>query len=791
MLSKTELLRNSSRSVFQSPRMSEEDSEPSFFNNFSRMMTFLIPDFILTKVGKIPENATQAWREKVTLCFLIFLNCLLLGMLTYGINAFVCKSGNLYVYGQLKPDTFKGNPTVVIDGQLYYTNDDDEDYGFENQSHLYERKSAACKKAFGEQLMDGDQTKKGYTPITIMHYSYEDVKKLGYIVIDQKVYDPSYCSEDYFSSFIQKYAGGIGNVSGLDKTCLQCFKETFYCGKIATKSNGCMFGDVLLWCSTVIIFSLIFIKFFLAMFYAWYSRTRPVSIRGNTPVILQVTCYTEGEDSLRSTLDSLTLLDYDEDYKLILVVGDGAVKGQGEELTTPEIMKKICTVDEGEPLDYISLAPGHKRHNRATVHAGYYEKDGRRSKVLLINKCGNGKEMSKVGNRGKRDSQVILMSFFSKLLYKDRMSPLDHGIYQKISSMFTKCKPEDFELLLMVDADTVVMPDALIKMVSAFEHDGKIMGLCGETQIVNKGESWVTMIQVFEYYISHHLAKNFESVFGGVTCLPGCFCIYRIKIVTDIYGNIKNHSDKKIYEGEKWSCVPILANPMIINPYSIYEAKTLHEKNLLHLGEDRYLTTLLMKHFYKRKLIFLAAAKCQTCVPSDYKTLRSQRRRWINSTIHNMLELVIVDKLCGTFCFSMQFIIFFELFGTLTLPAAIFFTGVLIISSIVGEPAWIPLIMLGAILGLPAVLIMLTTFEISYWFWLLVYIVALPIWNFFLPVYAFSKFDDFSWGDTRKIDGQSAVDELGTFDPASVKMTHLSEHTEDTKKEYAYEYNEC
>jgi chitin synthase len=29
------------------------------------------------------------------------------------------------------------------------------------------------------------------------------------------------------------------------------------------------------------------------------------------------------------------------------------------------------------------------------------------------------------------------------------------------------------------------------------------------------------MIQVYEYYISHHLAKAFESLFGSVTCLPG------------------------------------------------------------------------------------------------------------------------------------------------------------------------------------------------------------------------------------------------------------------------------
>jgi len=291
-------------------------------------------------------------------------------------------------------------------------------------------------------------------------------------------------------------------------------------------------------------------------------------------------------------------------------------------------------------------------------------------------------------------------------------------------------------------------------------------------------------IASIEYYISHHLAKNFESVFGGVTCLPGCFCIYRIKIVTDQHGNIKNHSDKKIYD-ETWTCVPILANPIIVNPYSVFEAKTLHEQNLLHLGEDRYLTTLLMKNFYKRKLIFLAAAKCSTCVPNDYKTLQSQRRRWINSTIHNMFELVLVDKLCGTNCFSMQFIILFELFGTLTLPAAIFFTGVLLVKAFVGEPAWIPLVMLALILGLPAVLIALTTFQLQYFGWLLIYIINLPVWNFFLPVYAFWHFDDFSWGDTRKTEGDSSKkDEKGEFDATSITFIELEELKEDISKEF-------
>lgn len=773
MLSQAEMLRNNSRSVLPSPPVGATNEEVSLFHRLAGFMTCLIPDWMIHRIGGMSGAQIQAWREKVTLCMLIFMNCMLLGGMTYGVNRFVCRGDTAQmVYGKLTPDAFHGRGTIVANGGIFYSN---KDHGIENMSHMFKKNSQACERAFKRQLTNGKLDANDYDRISDMYYSHADIASLGLIVIKRKVYDPSYCKEPTYSSMIERAKGGSASTSDLSTDCVNCFKDTFYCGRVATKSNGCIFGDILLWCTTVIIFSLILVKFFLAIIYAWYSKKRTTAIRGNTPVILQVTCYSEGVDGLRLTLDSLTALDYPDEYKLIIVVADGEVRGQGNDETTPSILRSICDVDDCEPLPYISLAPGHKRHNRATVHAGKYRANGRESNIILINKCGNPGETAKAGNRGKRDSQVITMSFFSKLLYKERLSPLDHGLHRKMARLVPACRPEDFEILLMVDADTVVSPNALAHMVSVFEHDPKVMGLCGETQIVNKSESWVTRIQVFEYYISHHLAKNFESVFGGVTCLPGCFCCYRIKIITDDAGCIKNHADKKLYENEHWECVPILANPLIVAPYSIYEARTLHEKNLLHLGEDRYLTTLLMKNFYKRKLIFLAAAKCQTCVPADYATLRSQRRRWINSTIHNMFELVVVDKLCGTFCFSMQFIIFFELFGTLTLPAAIIFTFVLLGAAIMGSPAWIPLIMLAGILGLPAVLIMFTTFEISYWYWLVIYIFALPIWNFMLPVYAFWKFDDVSWGETRKIEGGKGADELGVFDPSSVRLTHLHE----------------
>ena len=83
------------------------------------------------------------------------------------------------------------------------------------------------------------------------------------------------------------------------------------------------------------------------------------------------------------------------------------------------------------------------------------------------------------------------------------------------------------------------------------------------------------------------MAKAFESLFGSVTCLPGCFTLYRLRTPD-------THK-------------PLFIGNQIIQDYSENRVDTLHMKNLLHLGEDRYLTTLLLKHFRKNGIVRLAA----------------------------------------------------------------------------------------------------------------------------------------------------------------------------------------
>lgn len=153
-----------------------------------------------------------------------------------------------------------------------------------------------------------------------------------------------------------------------------------------------------------------------------------------------VTCYSEDEEGLRTTLDSLSTTDYPNSHKLLMVVCDGLIKGSGNDKTTPEIalgmMDDFVTPpDEVKPYSYVAVASGSKRHNMAKIYAGFYKYDDstippenqQRVPIITIVKCGTPAEQgaAKPGNRGKRDSQIILMS--KNLFYcnDERMTQLE------------------------------------------------------------------------------------------------------------------------------------------------------------------------------------------------------------------------------------------------------------------------------------------------------------------------------------------------------------------------------
>ncbi|KDN52499.1 glycosyltransferase family 2 protein [Tilletiaria anomala UBC 951] len=533
-----------------------------------------------------------------------------------------------------------------------------------------------------------------------------------------------------------------------------CLRNLFFIGKPDHRNNpACLFSRYILLALSIVMVAIIGFKFLAAL---QFGRVRAPEDHDKF-VICQVPCYTEGEESMRKTINSLAALKYDDKRKLIVIICDGMIVGSGNDRPTPRIVLDVLGSNpnlDPEPLSFLSLGEGAKQHNMGKVYSGLYENAGHVVPYIVIVKCGKPTERQRPGNRGKRDSQLVIMRFLNKVHFGLPMNPLELEMYHQIKNVIG-VNPSFYEYILQVDADTTVEAYSLNRFISAFTNDKKVIGLCGETSLSNAKKSFITMLQVYEYYISHHLAKAFESLFGSVTCLPGCFSMFRIR-TPDTHR-------------------PLFIANAVVDDYSENRVDTLHTKNLLHLGEDRYLTTLVLKHFGNYKTIFVRDAKAQTAAPEDWGVLLSQRRRWINSTVHNLFELILTPGLCGFCLFSMRFIVLIDLLSTIIAPVTVAYIVYLVVLVSTSD-ATVPvtsLIMLAAIYGLQAVIFLLNRkFEMIGW--MFVYIIGIPIWSFFLPLYAFWHMDDFSWGNTRVVTGEKGkkvvIHDEGTFDPAEIPL---------------------
>ena len=807
-------------------------------------LTWAIPSFCIC-AGSKRKDIKLAWREKVALCILIFLLSAISLFFIVGIGFIVCPAQKIIPNADLRFKTDDSYPLVAIYGAVYnlqafksissgnhefatlvdrYAGQDITE-GFrrspggycdfvENDFPLVRLNSPIGKdiRDAHKAIYDGAATNGGlgkgelnldsyiqdaYSVVGHLGFTRDEVKSFStadaansrsMVILGSRVYDLTVYIEaatgasanDTSKKFLRDFIGMINRKFGDDlstdpefmaqwranRQLRDCFNNLFTVGKVdETKAFKCVFTSWLLIAASALIVLTIGVKFLAAL---------PLRTGGDPEdhekfVILQVPCYTEGEDSLKRTIDSLAELKYDDKRKLLFIVCDGMIIGSGNDRPTPRIVLDILGVDpnlDPEPLSFQSVGEGSRQHNMAKVYSGLFDHSGHLVPYLVIVKVGKPNEKVKPGNRGKRDSQMILMRFLNRVFFDRAMSPLELEMYHQMKNVIG-VDPSFYEFLFYVDADTIVNALSLNRMIATMANDKKVIGTCGETRLANEEASWATMIQPYEYFISHHLAKAFEGMFGTVTCLPGCFCMYRLR------SPIKNQ--------------PLLIHDGIVDAYSDTNLDTLHKKNLLSLGEDRYLTTLMLKNFPKMKTNFTPDAICETHVPESWSVLLSQRRRWINSTVHNLFELLTLNNMCGFCIFSMRFFVFLDLFGTIIQPATVVYLFYLIGSIIYGLLTksiqtfpLISLLMLAAIYGLQ-IIIFIVRRQWQHIMWMFVYLLALPLFGFLIPIYSFWHMDDFSWGNTRIVIGEGSKQQIHTkdnelFDISQIPHKKFSEY---------------
>ena len=157
------------------------------------------------------------------------------------------------------------------------------------------------------------------------------------------------------------------------------------------------------------------------------------------------------------------------------------------------------------------------------------------------------------------------------------------------------------EIMVCVDSDTFIFPGSLRKLVQGFA-DPSVGGVSGHCDVENADVNMLTRMQDVRYYFSYKIMKAAESVFGTVSCLPGCFSAYRRVCV--------------LYVLEEW-----------------LNATVMGERG--NFADDRSLTNRVLRDY---KILYDDEALATTIAPELWRVYVRQQLRWVRSYLREIVK---------------------------------------------------------------------------------------------------------------------------------------------------------
>ncbi|XP_044020427.1 chitin synthase chs-2 isoform X2 [Aphidius gifuensis] len=210
------------------------------------------------------------------------------------------------------------------------------------------------------------------------------------------------------------------------------------------------------------------------------------------------------------------------------------------------------------------------------------------------------KDKNRIRHR-KRWSQVMYMYYL-----------LGHRLMELPISVDRKEVIAENTYLLTLDGDIDFQPDAVKLLVDLMKKNKNLGAACGRIHPVGSG--LMVWYQKFEYAIGHWLQKSTEHMIGCVLCSPGCFSLFRGKALMD--DNVMKKYTTRSEDARH---------------YVQYDQ-----------GEDRWLCTLLLQRGYRVE--YSAASDAYTHAPEGFNEFYNQRRRWVPSTMANIMDLLMDSK---------------------------------------------------------------------------------------------------------------------------------------------------
>ncbi|CAD5114651.1 DgyrCDS3701 [Dimorphilus gyrociliatus] len=162
--------------------------------------------------------------------------------------------------------------------------------------------------------------------------------------------------------------------------------------------------------------------------------------------------------------------------------------------------------------------------------------------------------------------------------------------------------------ILALDGDVTFKPKAIEYLVECMKQNIQTGAVCGRIHPTGRGP--MVWYQAFEYAVGHWFQKAAEHIFGSVLCSPGCFSLFRVAALLD-------NNVMKTY-------LSIATEPEHFIQYD--------------MGEDRWLCTLLIQQGHR--VDYIAASDALTVAPESFSEFFKQRKRWIPSTLANIVDLL-------------------------------------------------------------------------------------------------------------------------------------------------------
>lgn len=134
---------------------------------------------------------------------------------------------------------------------------------------------------------------------------------------------------------VTKYWEALNLDPGLRQRMQTCMDNLFYVGDLDTRNSPqCLFAKYILLAISLLLVSVIGFKFLAALQFG--KKNMPENL--DKFVIATVPAYTEDEESLRRAIDSAARMRYDDKRKLLFIICDGMIIGQGNDRATPRIV---------------------------------------------------------------------------------------------------------------------------------------------------------------------------------------------------------------------------------------------------------------------------------------------------------------------------------------------------------------------------------------------------------------------------------------------------------------------